>query len=105
MIIIGSMDDKLYHQHTCQSIFLLKSDFQKINQMMTAREKAIRLKVFSESYFFSREQIILISRKAFLQISDTIQPFDILVSSTIPEKLLLSCFTKSFYYFPTQKKL
>jgi hypothetical protein len=76
-----------------------------MNQMISAKDKTFEIKFCSESYFFSREQIILISRKAFLQISSASQSFNVLASSNIPKKSLLFCFNKIFSLFSSSEEI
>jgi hypothetical protein len=80
-------------------IFLLKSDFHKINKMIDAKEKTFKISICSKTFFFSKEQIILFSVKSFLFISKTQQSFNIPVPSTISEDYLVSCFEKIFSLF------
>jgi hypothetical protein len=49
-------------------IFLLKSDFHKLNSLIQAHDRIFEINICSKSFFFSKEQIIVLSLKAFLFI-------------------------------------
>jgi hypothetical protein len=86
-------------------ISLLKADFHKINQSVDAKDKRFEVKICSKSYFFSKEQIILFSKAAFLKISETNQSFDVSCSSSISESFLISCFDEIFFLFSESEEI
>jgi hypothetical protein len=73
--------------------------------MICSTDKIFEIKIFSKSYFFSKEQILLFSKRAFLQISETHQSFDVANSSGISEKFLVSCFHEIFLLFSTSEEI
>jgi hypothetical protein len=79
---------------SCQPIFLLKTDFQKISVMIPAKDKIFEINVCATPFFFSREQIVLLSTKAFFSIVESNQSFIINARNDISEKQLLSCFSE-----------
>jgi hypothetical protein len=81
------------------SIFLLKSDFHKIDQRIQAKDKTFEINICSKSFFFSKEQIILISMKAFRFILETKYSFNISAPSTLSDELVISCFAEIFLLF------
>jgi hypothetical protein len=87
-----------------QSVSLLKSDFHIINQIVHAAGKIFEIVIYSKSYLFTKEQIILFSKAAFLEITKTNQSFNVLGSSDLSEEFLISSLAKSFSYFQHQKK-
>jgi hypothetical protein len=81
------------------SVSLLKADFHKINQIVHAADKIFEITFSSKSYFLTKEQIILFSKAAFLEITKTNQSFDVLGSSDLSEEFLISCFNEIFLLF------
>jgi hypothetical protein len=82
-----------------QGIFLLKSDFHQLNSLIQAHDRIFEIKICSKSFFFSKEQIIILSLKVFLFISQNKQSYHISVPPNISEDLLVSCFDNLFSLF------
>jgi hypothetical protein len=86
-------------------IFLLKSDFHKIDQIIQAKDKTFEIQVCSRSFFFSKEQIILLSIKSFLFILETRQSFNVSAPPNISTELIISCFEKIFSLFSKKSEI
>jgi hypothetical protein len=75
-----------------QFIFLSRSYFHKIDQLVEAKDKTFEMNVCSKSFLFSKEQIILFSIKLFLSILESQNPFNISASPYLSDEIILSCF-------------
>jgi hypothetical protein len=82
-----------------QFIYLLKSDFHKMNSIARVKDKTFVIKCCSASFFFSKEQILLLSIKAFQNISQTHKPFHIIAPLHIKENVIISCFREIYSLF------
>jgi hypothetical protein len=82
-----------------QSIRLLKSDFHKLNQLVNLKDKTFEVIICSKSFFFSKEQIILFSVDAYIQILKTQMPFCINSFGRFSDDQLISCFSEIFDLF------
>jgi hypothetical protein len=98
-IVILSMFQECLQISLNQFLFLFKSDFHKIDQLIQAKDKTFEINVCSKSFFFSKEQIILFSVKSFLSILESHHSFNISAPSNISEDLIISCFENIFYLF------
>jgi hypothetical protein len=63
------------------------------------------MNVCSKSFFFSKEQILLISAKIYLFTLKIRQPFNIFSPPNISEKLLISCFQDIFSLFSRKSEI
>jgi hypothetical protein len=95
-----------FHQtQNSQLIYLLKSDFHKIDSLIRARDRIFEITICSKSFFFSKEQILLLSSKAFLYVQKTKKLFKIDSPPNVSEKLFLSCFQDIFSLFSSQSEI
>jgi hypothetical protein len=88
-----------------QLIYLLKSDLHKIDSLIQAKDRTFQINICSKSFFFSKEQILLLSSKAFLYLQQTKKSFIINSPPNVPEKLLLSCFQDIFSLFSSRSEI
>jgi hypothetical protein len=87
------------------SISLLKADFHRINQLIDAENKIFEVNICSKAYFVSNEQIILLSKLAFLNISEASLSFDVFCSSFVSKDLPFSCFKAIFSLFSESEEI
>jgi hypothetical protein len=80
-------------------IFLLKSDFHKINDIIQAKDKTYEINVCSKPFFFSKEQIILFSVRSFNFILETKCSFNISAPFTLSDELVITIFKEIFLLF------
>jgi hypothetical protein len=99
------MVEVFFHNLRNQFIFLLKLDFHQLDQIIMPKNKIFEINVWSKSFFFSKEQLILISIKSFLWILDYKASFGIVSSSTLSEYLLISCFNDIFLLFSSKSEI
>jgi hypothetical protein len=88
-----------------QLIYLLKSDFHKIDSLIQAKDRIFQINICSKSFFFSKEQILLISSKVYLHIFETQESFNISIPPNISENSLISCFQELFSLFSSRSEI
>jgi hypothetical protein len=88
-----------------QLMYLLKSDFHKIDSLIRAKNRTFEIDIDSKSFFFSKEQILLLFSKASIYVQQTKKPFNIDSPPNVPEKLLLSCFQDIFSLFSSGSEI
>jgi hypothetical protein len=85
-----------------QKFFLIKSIFHQLDNLTKTSEKTFEVRVCSKSFFFSKEQIIILSNSAFDYISTTKRSFDIEMPSDlyqINQYELVNCFNRLYLLF------
>jgi hypothetical protein len=92
-------------QANYSAITLLKSDFHIINQLITSKDKTFEVKICSKSFFFSKEQILLFSVEAYIQIMRTKMSFCLTSSPNFPDERVISCFHEIFLLFSTSNEI
>jgi hypothetical protein len=99
------MGQNLLLQTNFRTIGLLKSDFHKINQLINSKDKIFEINICSKSFFFSKEQIVLFSVDAYLQIIENKQPFCLMSSDDFSDSQFISCFNEIFFLFSTSNEI
>jgi hypothetical protein len=76
-----------------------------MNRIIHAADRIYEVQICSTSYFFSKEQIIFFSTRAFLEALETNQIFNVLCPPDISEKFNISCFQEIFSLFSTSEEI
>jgi hypothetical protein len=98
------MNQSLLSLPNSQKNCLLKSDFHKIEKLITSKEKTFEITICSKSFFFSKEQIILFSIKALVHILNTNLPFYVSCLPDASEESLISCFNEIYLLFSSSEE-
>jgi hypothetical protein len=105
MISAFPMTKRFVNNGNSQLLYLLNSDFHKIDSLIQAKDRIFEINICSKFFFLSKEQIFLISNKAYLYILETQESFNIIAPPNISENLLLSCFQELFSLLSTKSKI
>jgi hypothetical protein len=100
-----SMRKRFMNNENIQLLYLLSSDFHKIDSLIQAKDRTFEINICSKSFFLSKEQIFLISNKAYLYILETQESFNIIAPPNISKDLLISCFQELFSLFSTKSEI
>jgi hypothetical protein len=92
-------------EENCSMIHLQKSDFHKMNQKLTSIDKKFEVQICSQSFFFSKEQIILLSVEAYLQFLGTNNPFSLMSPLNLSNQQLISSFYEIYLLFPSSHEI
>lgn len=76
-----------------KKFFLTKSDFHRINEIVSIRDKTFEVIIGSKSFFFSKEQLFLLSPSIFFRLIKSSFPFVVQLPTHIEsENSLIDCF-------------